>query len=163
MYTLIIQVVAIGLGIAVSISSLYYGGQAMTRGTTKAVVSTVMNQGQQIASASLLFQVDNSSSITALSDLVTQEYLSSVPTAPVGTGWGFTNAPPTVYTYNSVSDESDIGAAAPAGDYITTTGGPKPVSHQQCNEINKLADGGSLFGCEYDGADAANNVAWYKI
>ena len=91
MFNLIVSVIAIALSAALAAASIYYGGSAFTNSTAKANVTTLVNQGQQIAGAGALYKVDNAGTPPAsLADLTqpddlatgTVNYLQASPVAP---------------------------------------------------------------------------------
>ena len=78
MFSLIISIIAIALVAALALASIYYGGDAFQEGTAKAEASTVVNQGQQVQAAVTMSEIDETE-VTALSELVTNDYLKEVP------------------------------------------------------------------------------------
>ncbi|OAH27806.1 hypothetical protein AX289_09610 [Methylorubrum populi] len=91
MFNLIVSVIAIALSAALAAASIYYGGSAFTNSTAKANVTTLVNQGQQIAGAGALYKVDNAGTPPAsLADLTQPDnaaagvvnYLQAAPVAP---------------------------------------------------------------------------------
>lgn len=89
MFSLIITVISIALVAALAVASVYYGGPALSKGTSRAAAATVVSQGQQISGAATMYATDTAVDITAFSDLTDNDYLTSVPAVPasVGTGW----------------------------------------------------------------------------
>lgn len=92
MFNLIVSVIAIALSAALAAASIYYGGTAFTNSTAKANVTTLVNQGQQIAGAGALYKVDNAGTApSSLADLTQPDnaaagvvnYLQAAPVAPV--------------------------------------------------------------------------------
>lgn len=87
MFNLIITVISIALIAALSLASIYYGGDNMSKGTARSNAATLVNQGQQLNGASALFRNDNGGTdVAAINDLVTGGYLASVPAAPANIG-----------------------------------------------------------------------------
>src|SRR3546814_5196795 len=80
MFQLIVAVISIALLAALAGASIFYGGAAFSGSTAKANVSSLVNQGQQIAGAAALFRTDNGG--TTPTDIATQlvanDYLQSV-------------------------------------------------------------------------------------
>lgn len=83
MFQLIVAVISIALVAALAIASIFYGGDAFTRSSEKANVTTLVNQGQQIAGAAALYKTDNGAIadgvVNSASLLVTDGYLSAAP------------------------------------------------------------------------------------
>lgn len=85
MFQLIVAVISIALIAALAIASIFYGGDAFTKSSTKAQVTTLINQGQQIAGAAALFQTDHGTAATSIEDLdgtnfpLEAKYLADVP------------------------------------------------------------------------------------
>ena len=82
MFQLIVAVIAIALVIALTLASIFYGGEAFTRSSLKANVAAMVNQAQQISGAHTLYKTDFSRSATNLQALEDAGYLAEVPTAP---------------------------------------------------------------------------------
>lgn len=82
MFQLIVAVIAIALVIALTLASIFYGGEAFTRSSLKANVAAMVNQAQQISGAHTLYKTDFSRSATSLQALEDAGYLAEVPTAP---------------------------------------------------------------------------------
>lgn len=85
MFQLIVAVISIALVAALAIASIFYGGDAFTKSSEKAVVTTLINQGQQIAGAVALYKTDagvNPADINAL----TPAYLADLPQGAKVTG-----------------------------------------------------------------------------
>lgn len=64
MFQLIVAVISIALIAALAIASIFYGGDAFTKSSEKANVTTLINQAQQIAGASALYKTDRGVAIT---------------------------------------------------------------------------------------------------
>lgn len=82
MFSLIITIISIALVAALALATLYYGGSSWTRGNAAATAATVTNQGQQIRGAMELYYADHSAYPASLQDLVTGEYLKTIPVPP---------------------------------------------------------------------------------
>lgn len=87
MSNLIITIIAIALGAAVVLASIYSGGSALTQGAAKSAATAVLNQGQQISGAATMYSNDFAgAALPALADLVVNtannQYLKSVPLTP---------------------------------------------------------------------------------
>ena len=84
MFSLIITIISIALVAALSLATLYFGGDAFNQGSAKAAAATIVNQASQINGANTLHYLDNnayaSGDATALEGaLVDGGYLSSMP------------------------------------------------------------------------------------
>ena len=106
MFQLIVAVIAIALVIALTLASIYYGGEAFTRSSLKANVAAMVNQAQQISGAHTLYKVDNAQDAGAIADLE-GDYISSIPTAPEA----IANA---AWTLNAVDDTVDVALTGDA-------------------------------------------------
>lgn len=86
MFQLIVAVIAIALVIALTLASIFYGGEAFTRSSLKANVAALVNQAQQISGAHTLYKTDTAKNAAAgtagVEELVAEGYLSDVPTPP---------------------------------------------------------------------------------
>ncbi|MCS4089863.1 hypothetical protein [Rhizobium sp. BK176] len=86
MFQLIVAVIAIALVIALTLASIFYGGEAFTRSSLKANVAAMVNQAQQISGAHTLYKTDYSTAAptgqTGLAELKKQGYLAEIPNAP---------------------------------------------------------------------------------
>ena len=146
MFSLIVSIISIALVAVLAAASIYYGGDAFTKGSAKALASTVVTQAQQISSAHTLYKNDEGGSAALnVSALVTGKYLASVPAAPANVAKD-TNVAPEVVTpalwvlnANTVTLEVD--------------------NSEVCALINEQANGTSAFstnaqfGCETVGGN----------
>ncbi|MFC4236150.1 hypothetical protein ACFOY8_13120 [Thalassospira xianhensis] len=83
MYSLIVAVISIALGVGIALSTIYYGGSAFTGSSAKTAEATLINSAQQISGATALFRTENSGNNAAnIAELITENYLQAVPTAP---------------------------------------------------------------------------------
>lgn len=82
MFQLIVAVIAIALVIALTLASIFYGGEAFTRSSLKANVAAMVNQAQQISGAHTLYKTDYSRNAADINTLVTDGYLADTPVAP---------------------------------------------------------------------------------
>jgi hypothetical protein len=163
MFTLIIQIIAIALGIAMTISGVFYGGEALSRGTAKATAATFVNQGAQLNAANTMFKNDNSgSSVVALADMVTGKYLINLPKVPKGDDWSLAAGK----TYNIFSYDGttsvDSSTTSVTTNSVEVKGGATVVANEVCNEINRAANLSNIYGCVL-GATEADNLVWYRI
>ena len=88
MFSLLITVVAVVLVACLALATIYYGGAALNRSSTNAQATQLVVQGQQILGAVELFYTDNARYPTDLDELVSTQYLSSVPQGFSGTPAG---------------------------------------------------------------------------
>lgn len=84
MFQLIVAVISIALIAALAIASIFYGGDAFTKSSEKANVTTLINQAQQIAGAAALYKTETGSSIAvgvvdSANSLITQDFLAQAP------------------------------------------------------------------------------------
>lgn len=133
MFQLIVAVISIALVAALALASIFYGGEAFTRGQLKAQVTTMINQAQQISGANTLYKTDKSVDATDIfADLVDGpvKYLTADITPPqkiTGTGsvWGIDTATDVVYVtidatanangkVSEAIEESDVGTVSAA-------------------------------------------------
>jgi type II secretory pathway pseudopilin PulG len=107
MFQLIVAVISIALVAALALASIFYGGEAFTRGQLKAQVTTMINQAQQISGANTLYKNDKGGvdATSIPTDLVSPvsgvKYLTADITPPskitTGGAWGIDAAAGTVY------------------------------------------------------------------
>lgn len=82
MFSLITVIIAIALAIALAVTALWFGGSAYNKGSAQAAAATIVNQGQQLLSATDLFYTDHKRYPNSLNELVTGGYLQSIPQPP---------------------------------------------------------------------------------
>jgi type II secretory pathway pseudopilin PulG len=143
MFSLIITIISIALVAALALATLYYGGSSWTRGNAAASAATLTNQGQQIRGAMELYYSKNSAYPATLDELVTGEYLKTVPTPPE-----------TVAVFNP----SIVPPALAAGEIWTLLAAGQPafmvhekISKDVCQELNYLARGSDAVYDKIDG------------
>lgn len=162
MFQLIVAIISILLIAALSLASLYYGGDAMTSGAAKSAAATFVNQGQQVAGAHALYKTGNGGTPVAdgsnLSELVTGEYLAAVPTPPKGSAW---------VVEATYDHDGDAGATTPEVRAILASG--TNIGAEIHAEVNAQAGTSGVFGSNVDDAgtpgDATDDIytVWYKI
>lgn len=86
MVSLLVTVISIVLVSALAGVALYYGGAATTSGEAKARAAAMASQGVQITTALTLYFEDHGGYPNELDDLVTQKYLSAIPTTTTPDG-----------------------------------------------------------------------------
>lgn len=79
MFSLIISIIAIALVAALALASIYYGGAAFQEGSADAEASTVINQGQQVAAAVTMADVNGEWTALSTQEDLKGEYLKEVP------------------------------------------------------------------------------------
>lgn len=85
MFSLIIAIISIALVAALALATIYYGGDAFNKGSAGAKAAQLINEGQQIAGAITLADVDaaagdsTAAAFTEVAD-VAPTYLSQLPT-----------------------------------------------------------------------------------
>ncbi|MBD8089316.1 hypothetical protein IFT48_04915 [Pseudomonas fluorescens] len=165
MFALIIAIIAIALTVYLAVSTLFYGGDGLSNGSARAIASTFINQGQQISGAHVLYKNDNAglslgetadgataptAVSTELTKLVTEQYLSSVPTPPAGLQYRIAKA----FNADGTTVPKVIVAEAAAGESI---------ANEVCDIIaDQSANSTGTFGC-VKGASAEANKVWYRI
>lgn len=173
MFALIIAIIAIALTIYLAVSTLFYGGDALSNGSARAIASAFINQGQQINGVHTLFKNDNAGEKVDgtqhdLDALVTQSYLSSIPVPSKGSAWTVDAAFDTgtvtdllVVKSTGVAESAGSGTEGEAG-YVAPTDA-SIIPDEVCDLINEQAGVGSeTFGCVVGATDAENTV-WYRM
>jgi len=132
MFSLIITIIAIALGAALTVASLFYGGSAFTQNTAKSTASAVISQAQQITAANTLYSNDNGGVFigTDPSSLATT-YLSTVPTVPTAVALG---GGASAWALESTSSNTA---------YVRLS---SPASDEACKQINKQSFGSATIG-----------------
>jgi type II secretory pathway pseudopilin PulG len=132
MFSLIITLIAIALVAALALATLYYGGPAFNQGADRAQASKVTSQGIQILGAMELYKAETGAYPLALTDLVSNNYLKSIPTAQVDSAEILSSA---------------LADSAASTWSLVTPGAPvivlKPVSSGICSSFNL-----KMFGSE---------------
>ena len=164
MFALIIAIIAIALTVYLAVSTLFYGGDALSNGSARAIASSFINQGQQVNGAHTLYKNDNAGAKigTNLDLLVTGNYLSSKPVPQAGNAWAVDE---------SFDHDGDTGTTTAALTVIKSTnaalpGGTKTIADEVCKLIQDQAGTGSAtFGCvgASSPTDTTDNVVWYRI
>lgn len=146
MYSLIVAVISITLGVGIALSTVYYGGEAFTASSAKTRANTVLTAMQQIKAADQLFEVETGAPATSIDDLVTAGYLKSTPSfsgqrEPVKIVSAITevNQPPKRIAILDVSsDDGYLQGLLDEGELV-------------CTEIEKLNGPGTLDASSYIG------------
>ena len=79
MFSLVTVAIAIVLVVLLALATLYYGGHSFSSAGIGALVDRLVNEGGQIKAAAVLYQADNGSTATDLSQLKSKQYLREVP------------------------------------------------------------------------------------
>lgn len=94
MYHLLVGVIAVAIGAALTLTGVFFLGPQFNQTTIKAHVTTMVNQAQQISAASTLYNVDEAKSTESIQELVDLGYLKELPARPVvsaeGAAWEIT-------------------------------------------------------------------------
>ncbi len=122
MFQLIVAVISIALVAALALASIFYGGEAFTRGQLKAQVATMVNQAQQISGANTLYKNDNGGNdAKTVAELVTPpngvKYLTVdiTPPSKIASGtWGIDTSADQIYV--QISASADITKVTEAVD-----------------------------------------------
>ena len=162
MFALIIAIIAIALTVYLAVSTLFYGGDALSNGSARAVAASFINQGQQINGAHSLYKNDNAGANigTDLSKLVAGNYLSSTPVTQAGNPWVVDGA---------FDHDGDTGTAAlnvVKSTNATLPTGAKQIADEVCKLVQDQAGATSLtFGCVGASTPATpgDNVVWYRL
>ncbi len=85
MAQLILTLLGLAVAAAMTLSSLNYGGTAVTAAVSKANAQAIISAAQQIANAAAMFEVTNGGIPAAdVQTLVSAGFLTSVPVFPAG-------------------------------------------------------------------------------
>src|SRR3546814_334123 len=165
MFQLIFAVISIALLAALAGASIFYGGAAFSGSTAKANVSSLVNQGQQIAGAAALFRTDNGG--TTPTDIATQlvanDYLQSVPTPPTvgdaSTSWGIGTDGTISYVFVRINDDAVPNTCAE----VTNQNGGTAAATTAI--VDPLTDVILTVGVPYNcvGADATATYFVYRM
>jgi len=122
MFSLIITIVSIALVVALVAATMYYGGDTLTQGRTQADAAAFVAGAQQITGAASMFIALEGAAPADIDALVTQNYLSSLPSAEFAAG----------ETWDLDTGARTLTAVVASADV--------------CTELE--ARGGDLYGCE---------------
>lgn len=86
MFSLIITIVSIALGVALVAASMYYGGDTLSEGRNRSEANGIVSAAQQISAALQISKALDATPATTVGDLVTNGHLSAAPTAKGVTG-----------------------------------------------------------------------------
>lgn len=79
MFSLVVTIISIALVAALTLATLYYGGDSFNKGDASARAAQVVLQGQQVLGAADLFKADNGRWPDSMQELVDGKYLKQVP------------------------------------------------------------------------------------
>lgn len=160
MFSLIITIIAIALVAALAVASIYYGGDAMTKGTAKAAASTVINGAQQISAANTLYRTDNSGANAAdVTTLVSNNYLAAAPALPKGVNGSFALDTGSVllddFGNEEVCNKINETVGVSTAPTITPTNAGAPTAAELAAAVT------SQYGCAVEGT--APNAKYHFI
>ena len=125
MFSLIISIIAIALVVVLAGASLYYGGDAFNKGTSKGEAAKLINEAQQIQGAYTMFKVDNKGAVpTTVADLydgddanvgTVEQYLA----ADFSSGWEFDATDGTVDSTVTISQDVCDAVTAAGNAQVT--------------------------------------------
>ena len=144
MFNLIISIIAIALVVALAGASLYYGGDAFSKGSAEAKASTFINQAQQIQAAATLYTVSEGGEPANFAALSADgEYIAGQPKLAVGSGalWDVSpsSASDVVHVTVPVADLADAG-----------------ITKEICKMVNE--NGSGVVFCSAENTDLATTV-----
>lgn len=130
MFSLLMSILGIAIIAVITLATLYYGGDAMTKGKISARATAIINAGEQIMAANELFYLDNGRRPESLEALESNKYLSGIPKLSYDSG-----------SFDLISHAH----AAPedgAGDWLYDRTVPHlayigEISMEICAEVNK--------------------------
>jgi len=129
MFSLIISIVSIALVVVLAAATMYYGGDALTKGRSSAEASAYVTAAQQIGGAAVMHITTQPAAPAAVADLVTSNNLSGVPN---------------VKSRDAATNEWQLVAAVAGTSprMLTINLAGTPASNLQlCEQINKNAGG----------------------
>lgn len=130
MFNLIVTLIAIGLGVVITATTVFYGGDSYSEGTTEAIATTYINQAQQVQGGFTLYKAKFGASAVSVQELKTEGYLSSIPKTPAGQSWALASNG----TDDFIGVVSEVATSSDAG-----------ISPEVCEKINE--NGGDLVIC----------------
>ena len=125
MYSLLVTIIAIALVALVALATLYYGGTIFNTGAEAAHAAKLDAQGQQVMGALELYKADTGAYPHTMEDLVTSQYLRSIPVSL---------SPDTQALASALASTTTWLIAADGQPVIVT----QPVSVATCSAFNKL-------------------------
>ena len=139
MFNLIISIIAIALVVALAGASLYYGGDAFSKGSEEAKAATYVNQAQQIQAAATLYRASEGSKPQDMDALTSNGYLASEPKVALGTDGTWALDADNIFVVQALFDTSKSG-----------------LTDGVCEAVN--ASGAGVVFC-IDGADGSDAAA----
>lgn len=82
MFSLIVTVLSIALVAVLALATLYYGGASWAHGGAASHAATLANQGYQILASMTLYYIAHGAYPATLEELVSAQYLATVPVPP---------------------------------------------------------------------------------
>lgn len=92
MFSLIIVLVSIALVAGLALATMYFGGSSFLQGSEKAAVTRYMSEGAQVSGAIKMFRAEKGYVPQELEELVTENYLKTLPEGADGAEQAFQNA-----------------------------------------------------------------------
>lgn len=164
MFQLIVTLLAIALGAAAALATVYYGGSAFSSGGVQANASALQSGASQISGAVALYSNQNAGSLPADVATLVPSYLSSAPVLPSSlSGASWTMGTATAAASGTGLTVDAAGAATPGPFQVVSVAG---LSSALCSAVNQLAigstgsatsGGNQLFGCD------ANSAFYYTV
>ena len=126
MFSLIVTIISIALVAALALATLYYGGAAFNKSSAMVEATRLTNQATQLQGAAELYRADRGAYPRNIEDLVTHNYLKSIPVAQASPLMG--QALAEGFTWTMVLEGYPVFALS-------------PVSLATCQGINQRAYG----------------------
>jgi hypothetical protein len=106
MFNLIITIISIALVAALAVATIYYGGAAFSQGSARANAATLVSHAQQITAANTLYaNASGGSFATNIADLVSNNYLGSIPTSSIAAAYAVDSNNQVTTTLSSGADQ----------------------------------------------------------
>ena len=160
MFQLIVTIISIALIVALALASIFYGGTAFTNSAAKTAEAALVNGGQQIAAAEVLYQNDNagaSSSSSSFADLA-PVYLQATPSLPTGVTGAWAQTTAHDFADVKIDVAGNIATNATCVRVLHDNGGVSGTSTGAGAVVSGL--GAAQFGCV---ADSTGVFFAYKI
>jgi hypothetical protein len=113
MFSLLITIIAIALVAALALATLYYGGSVFNQGAERAQAAKISVQAQQILGAMALYRAETGAYPNTLNDLVSTNYLKSIPVAQAETNVALANALAATGTWSMATPGQPVIVLAP--------------------------------------------------
>jgi hypothetical protein len=150
MFQLIVTIISIALIVALALASIFYGGSAFTNSAAKTAEAALVNGGQQIAGASILYQNDNAGAYAKIADLVAGNgvttYLQSSPSLPSGLTGSWQTTTKNDVAYVALDVVANLSTNTTVARVVKDTAAPTSVTSISSAELPS----GETFGILYD-------------